>query len=227
LPRYTHLAHQLKPSAHHSPAPTHDWMMVITDLPLFLAINDFARATPWLHTIVLTYANAGIVVFAALMAAGWWTARAKADPTLMTRAIWAPLGMLIALGANQVIVAAVNEPRPYAALPDILVLAQRGHDPSFPSDHAVMAGAVAAALFTVNRRLGWSAAVAAALMVFARVYIGAHYPHDVAAGLGVGAAVSALAYLGLHRLLARLLTVLVHTPLRPLLTSSPPDTQTA
>lgn len=200
--------------------------MVITDLPLFLEINDFARATPWLHTTLLAYATFGIVVFAALMAAGWWTARAKADPAVMCRAIWAPLGTLLALGANQLLVAAVNEPRPYATLPDILVLAQRSNDPSFPSDHAVMAGAVAAGLFLVNRRLGWAATVAALLMVFARVYIGAHYPHDVAAGLAVGAAVSVLAYLVLRRVLARLLSVLLHTPLRALLTASPPATLT-
>lgn len=200
--------------------------MVITDLPLFLAINDFARATPWLHTVLLAYANFGIVVFAALMLAGWWTARTKADLAVMTRAIWAPLGMLIALGVNQVFVAAVNEARPYTTLPGILVLAHRSHDPSFPSDHAVMAGAVAAGLFLVNRRLGWLAAVAAVVMAFARVYIGAHYPHDVAAGLVVGAAVSLLGYLALRRVLGWLLSLLDHTLLRPLFTAAPPATRT-
>ena len=201
--------------------------MVITDLPLFLAINDFARATPWLHTILLAYANFGIVVFAGLMLAGWWTARAHADMAVMSRAIWAPLGMLIALGINQVFVAAVNEPRPYTTLPDILVLAQRGHDPSFPSDHAVIAGAVAAGLFLLNRRLGWFAAAAAALMAFARVYIGAHYPHDVAAGLIVGAAISLLGYLAARRVLRWLLSRLDHTPLRPLFTANPLTPPTA
>ncbi len=195
--------------------------MVITDLPLFLAINDFARATPWLHTILLAYATFGIVVFAALMLVGWWTARTQANMAVMSRALWAPLGMLIALGLNQVIVAAVNEPRPYATLPNILVLAHRSPDPSFPSDHAVMAGAVMAGLFLVNRRLGWVAAAAAVLMAFARVYIGAHYPHDVAAGLIVGATITLLGYLAARRVLGWLLSLLDHTPLRPILTTNP------
>ena len=69
----------------------------------------------------------------------------------------------------------VAEARPYAVLPHILVLAHCSTDPSFPSDHAVLAGAVAAGLWLVNRRLGNVAVLAAAAMAFARVYIGAHY----------------------------------------------------
>ena len=144
------------------------------DTPLLLQVNEFARATPWLHGIVLAYANDGIVLFAALMLLGWWIARRAADPLVMGRAIWAPLGMLLALAVNQLFVAEVNEPRPYTNLSGLLVLAHHSHDPSFPSDHAVMAGAVAAGLFLVNRALGWVAAIAAAVMAFARVYIAAH-----------------------------------------------------
>jgi undecaprenyl-diphosphatase len=63
-------------------------------------------------------------------------------------------------------------------------------------------------------------------MGFARVYIGAHYPHDVAAGLVVGAAVSLLGYLALRPVLGWGLSLLEHTPLRPLLISDPADPMT-
>jgi membrane-associated phospholipid phosphatase len=43
----------------------------------------------------------------------------------------------------------------------------------------------------VNRRPGAFTAIAAVLMAFARVYIGAHYPQDVLAGLVLGALVTA------------------------------------
>ena len=46
-----------------------------------------------------------------------------------------------------------------------------------------------------NRRLGLFACVAAALLAFARVYIGAHYPWDVLAGLAFGASVTLLGWL--------------------------------
>ncbi|GAB2984150.1 hypothetical protein LWP59_17970 [Amycolatopsis acidiphila] len=89
----------------------------------------------------MSYANDEIAVFAALMVAGWWSARQQANPARMAAAVWAPLGMLAALGVNQPLSAVVSEPRPYTALQNILVLAQHSHDPAFPSDHAVLAGA--------------------------------------------------------------------------------------
>lgn len=137
----------------------------------------------------------------------------------MTAALWAPVGVLVALALNQLAVAAVNEPRPYAVLNHPLLLVAATTDPAFPSDHAVMAGAVAAGLWMVSRRLGVLATVAAVTMAAARVYVGAHWPGDVLAGLVLGAAVSLVGYRLLRPLLAASLTRLVRTPLRPLLTS--------
>jgi len=187
---------------------------------LLLSVNDFARATPWLHGPLVLYAGYGLVVFAGLLVAGWWIARRAGDPVRMAAALWAPAGMLLALAVNQPIVAAVNESRPYASLPDILVLATPTTDPGFPSDHAMVAGAVTAGLFLVDRRLGWVAAAAAALMAFSRLYIAAHYPLDVVVGLLLGAAVSLAGYFLLRRVLLRLVLALQDTRLRPLLTTS-------
>ena len=187
---------------------------------LFLSVNDFARSTPWLHGPLVLYAGYGLVVFAGLLVAGWWIARKAGDPARMAAALWAPAGILLALAVNQPIVAAVNESRPYASLPDILALATPTTDPGFPSDHAMVAGAVTAGLFLVDRRLGWVTAAAAALMAFSRVYIAAHYPLDVAVGLLLGAAVSLAGYFLLHRVLLRMVLALQDTRLRPLLTTS-------
>jgi len=90
---------------------------------LFLRINDFARATPWLHGPLGLYAGYGLVVFAGLLLVGWWIARTAGEPARMVAALWAPLGMLLALALNQPIGAVVNEARPYASLPNVLVLA--------------------------------------------------------------------------------------------------------
>lgn len=45
----------------------------------FPLINEFARDTPWLHPIMIGYADYGIVVFAALLLAGWWIARRSGE----------------------------------------------------------------------------------------------------------------------------------------------------
>jgi membrane-associated phospholipid phosphatase len=188
---------------------------------LFLRVNDFARATPWLHGPLGLYAGYGLVVFAGLLLVGWWIARKAGEPARMAAALWAPLGMLLALALNQPIGAVVNEARPYASLPNVLVLATPTTDPSFPSDHAMVAGAVTASLFLVDRRLGWVSALAAVLMAFSRVYIAAHYPLDVVVGLLLGAAISLAGYFLLRRVLLRMVITLQHTRFRPLLTAAP------
>ena len=194
--------------------------MTSIDHELFLRINDFARATGWLHPVIYGWANYGIVVFAALMVLGWWRARRRADPAVMAAALWAPVATVLAVTINQPIVALVAEPRPYASIPGILVLAHHSTDPSFPSDHAVMAGA-AAALFAVDWLLGEIAAFAAVLMAFARVYIGAHYPTDVVVGLGLGVAVSVLGWLIARRAITKGVEQLYTSRLHVLVTTNP------
>jgi undecaprenyl-diphosphatase len=188
---------------------------------LFLVVNGFARSTPWLHGPLTMYAGYGLVVFAGLLAVGWWIARRDSNPARMAAAVWAPLGMLLAVAINQPIVAWVNESRPYASLPDILVLATPTTDPAFPSDHAVLAGAVTAGLFLVDRRLGLIAGLAAVLMAFSRVYIAAHYPLDVAVGLVVGAAITLAGYVLFRGVLVRVVGAVRGPRLRPLVAASP------
>src|SRR4051794_25672714 len=168
---------------------------------LFTDVNEVARHTGWLHGAVLGYASYGVVLFVVLLLAGLWLRRAAADRALAA-AGWAPLAVLLAVGLNQPLVSAFAEARPYTTHPGVLVLANRSSDFSFPSDHAVMAGAAAAGLWLVSRVLGALAAVAALVMAVSRVYIAAHYPWDVVVGLLFGASVALLGWGLLRRLLA-------------------------
>lgn len=193
------------------------------DLPLFHAINSFALHTSWLHKPVLLYSTFGVGLLAAILLGGWWHARTASNPATMAAALWAPIGVLVAVGINQPIVSTINEARPYAKLPDIVVLATRSTDASFPSDHGVIAGAVIGGTLLVTRgRLAWTALIAGGLLAFSRVYIAAHYPHDVLAGLILGAAVSLLGYRLLRSLLTAAVRGLERSKLRPLLTVAPP-----
>jgi undecaprenyl-diphosphatase len=171
---------------------------------------------------MLAYATYGVLLFAALLVAGWWFAR-RQGPRTVAASLWAGAATLIAVGLNQPLVNGFHEARPYTDLPHILVLATRSSDFSFPSDHAVMAGAAAAGLWLYSRRLAIVATVAAVLMAGARVYIAAHYPHDVVVGLLVGAVVTLLGWWVLARPLTALVTRLTGTPLRPLVDATRPD----
>jgi membrane-associated phospholipid phosphatase len=156
---------------------------------LYLAVNEFARDTGWLHSIAVAFAKYGVVLFGiALVVAAVYYGRANARS--LAAAVWAGAATLLAVAVNQPIGRAVGEHRPYVDHPHALLLIGSTADFSFPSDHAVMAGAVAAGLWIVSHRLGYGVAALAVLLAATRVYVGAHYPGDVVAGLALGALVS-------------------------------------
>ena len=185
------------------------------DKTLFLDVNHFAKITGWLHSPMYDYATYGIALFALLLVIGYWQARRR-GPAAVAAAFWAVAGTALAEAVAQPVNHAAAEARPWQSLPHALILAGHSADFSFPSDHAVLAGAVTAGLLIYSRRLGLICAAAAVALCFARVYIGAHYPQDVAAGLLLGAAVMALSYLIVRLPLRWLVQWLSRTPLRPL-----------
>ena len=184
------------------------------DRSWFLGINEWAQDTPWLHGAMKVYAGYGAALFAVLIVVGYLMARRTGSARLLAASLWSGLAPLIAVAANQPIARDVDEPRPYTSLHHLLLLAHRSADPSFASDHATMAGAAAVGLLLVSRRLGIAAVAAALLMAFARVYVGAHYPGDVIAGLALGAAVAGLGWLALARPITWVIERLATTPLR-------------
>lgn len=76
---------------------------------------------------------------------------------------------------------------------------------------------MAAALFLVSTRLGVIATIAALLMGFSRMYVGAHYPHDVAAGIVVGVVVGLATVVVAGKYATPLVEKLSHSRLRPAL----------
>lgn len=191
------------------------------DRTLFLDVNHFAQHTGWLHAPLNAYANYGVALFGLLLIIGWWLARQRRSARVTAAALWAIAGTAVAVAAVQPVNHAVAEARPWQSLPHALILAGHAHDFSFPSDHAVMAGAVTAGIFLYHRRLGIIALLAGLLMCFARVYIGAHYPQDVAAGFLIGAAVMLVSYAIVRIPLAWLVALAARTPLRVLVTTGP------
>jgi undecaprenyl-diphosphatase len=104
--------------------------------------------------------------------------------------------VVLAIGLASLITDGVVKPlvgrhRPYTDRSDVVLLAGRPTDASFPSSHAAnsFAGAyVLARVFPEFRAAFWTLAI---LVAFSRVYVGVHYPLDVAAGAVLGLLVSA------------------------------------
>ncbi|MEU3505568.1 phosphatase PAP2 family protein [Streptomyces hundungensis] len=158
---------------------------------LYGDVTDFARHTHWLNGPVSAYTSYGIALFAVFMLAGWWIARRK-DASVMAAALAAPIAMVIAYGVNDAVKSVFTEVRPCRALPHDFLIEKCPplDDYAFPSNHTTVAAAAAVALFLVDRRLGAIAAIAALLMGASRVYVGAHYPHDVLVAFVTGAVVA-------------------------------------
>lgn len=178
----------------------------------FRDVNAVARHTPWLHEPAQLFARYGVIVFVLLLLVAWWRHGRRTGVSGAARALWAPLGVLLAVALNQPVGRKIAEPRPYAVLHHVLVLVPRTTDVSFPSDHAVMAGATAAGILLVSRRLGLLTAALAVLIAADRVYVGAHWPLDVVAGLAFGAIVSFVGFLVVRRPLEAVVRWLDHGP---------------
>ncbi|WP_405586910.1 phosphatase PAP2 family protein [Streptomyces sp. NBC_01092] len=163
------------------------------DSELHRDITDLAHGTPtWVQRTAETWTEAGLLLFAALFVIAWW--RARQDTTrALAIAVLAPLATATAYVCSEVLKSGFAEERPCRATaraaPSLAACPPPG-DWSFPSNHATIAGAAAIALALTGRALLRLTAPLALLMAFSRVFVGVHYPHDVAAGLVLGAAVA-------------------------------------
>ena len=149
--------------------------------------------TPWLDWVMWTLSAIGgagaIWLVIAVIVAAWM-------PRLRPVA-WQ---VVVALVVSQIVVDGIVKPivgraRPFTAEPTITVVgAYRPPTYSFPSGHAAQSFAAAVVLASAlpRRKIWWF--LLAALIAFSRIYIGVHYPLDVAVGtlvgLGVGVVVT-------------------------------------
>ncbi|WP_030389737.1 phosphatase PAP2 family protein [Streptomyces sp. NRRL S-241] len=177
---------------------------------VYRAVIGFAHGTPsWVQSSFEIWTRYGLLLFGVLFAAVWWRSRARGPARPVALAVLAPLATALAYGASEVVKSTVDEERPCRAVAGAaasLVPCPGPGDGSFPSNHAVLAGAAAVALTLAVRRLALLTVPLALLMAFSRVFVGVHYPHDVAFGLLLGGSAAALAVLALAGPAAALVT---------------------
>ncbi|MEU7691882.1 phosphatase PAP2 family protein [Microbispora hainanensis] len=156
-------------------------------------ITAFALHTPgWVRDAAAVATDAVPVILFALLVFGWWRAR-RGDDRTMALALLAPVAVVTAYLASEGVKSVLRLHRPCWDLTDVVTVATCPPygDWSLPSNHATFAAAAA-----VGPAVLWRGVVAvvapvlALLEAFSRVFVGVHYPHDVAAGLLLGALVA-------------------------------------
>ncbi|MFI5610700.1 phosphatase PAP2 family protein [Amycolatopsis sp. NPDC051903] len=173
------------------------------DAGIYRAVTDFAWSQHWLAGFAVAFGEYGVfLVVPAVLALLW---RARGAPTALARAVWVPAAVALALGFDTVLKALFAEVRPCRVVPGVRTLlpCDAPTDYAFPSNHTALVAAFAGAVLLVRRSWGWWATAFALLIGVSRVYLGAHYPHDVLAGLVVGYGVG-LCGVAVHRHLRRL-----------------------
>jgi undecaprenyl-diphosphatase len=159
------------------------------DYRLYHALNQFVLHHEWLGDGWAAFENWAVPALALATVALWAFARPGGERKWKHACTCALFSAGLALLINQAIAKLIWErKRPFAAHPSAHVWGTRSHDPSFPSDHASASFAIGFAVVMFDRTVGGLFLAAAVAIGVGRVFVGEHYPFDVAAGCLVGLA---------------------------------------
>src|SRR3954470_8058943 len=171
------------------------------DLSLLHDANGFGMRHDGVEDGLKVYAQASEALFAGLVVVLLGIAVALRRATLGWAAATALASAGLALIVGKALSLATDRARPFVDHPEVHDFLHHAADASFPSDHTTAAFAIAGALAFRYHRWAVPLLGAAALLAYARVLLGVHYPTDVLAGAALGLA----AALAIYRLEVRVL----------------------
>jgi membrane-associated phospholipid phosphatase len=155
------------------------WVAAPASAALYSAVVPHTAGVGGLHLL----ADAAVVALAGIYAAVMWRSRRAVRSSALGLA--AGVGVVVAYLASESVKLLFRQERPCRAAISLENCPAVG-DWSFPSNHMAIASGLALAMVMVSPR---SSRLTAALVVavgVGRVGQGAHYPHDLFAGLAVG-----------------------------------------
>ena len=178
------------------------------DWGILHALNSGVAVRDWLEDPVTVFAAVAVPLYAAATVGLWLLAPPYGALRWKLASASALTAAAVAMLANQALAHVWERPRPYAAHASLHLLAPASPDPSFPSDHAAAAFAIAFAVLVFSRRAGAVFLGMAALIGLSRLALGMHYPSDVLAGLAVGCLSACVVTVSARRPLTRCVATL-------------------
>jgi undecaprenyl-diphosphatase len=153
-------------------------------------INGLAGRVSWVDDVIRILSCDVFITVLSIIAliAIWFAGR---DREALERNQRGVLCALASMGIANLLVFILNpilpdRVRPCDAFPaQVHLIYYHPTDPSFPSNAAASAFAVAMGMWVYNRKLGYMLLIPAIIISFGRVYIGVNYPLDILGGVAV------------------------------------------
>ena len=148
----------------------------------FLRINADLNTPHW-KIGAATFLADYLIYLIPLVFIGMWCWGKEMQRNLALKAC---LVALVALGMNQIIILLWPHPRPFMVGLGHSFMAHAS-DSSFPSDHATVFSAIGLTFIfnSVRSVIGWSILAAGVIVAWARIFLGVHFPLDMAGAVVV------------------------------------------
>lgn len=155
------------------------------DWRLYKAIYDVSLHHHWVGSFFHGVEQASIPVMVLITAALWFLSRPDEDRKWKLACGSGFAAAALSFAVAFVIHHVYDRPRPYASH-HISHPWSSTTDASFPSDHTTVSFAIAFAVLSFDAAAGVIFLLIAAIIGIGRLFIGAHYPSDIAAGVVIG-----------------------------------------
>jgi undecaprenyl-diphosphatase len=151
---------------------------------VFRAINDLGKQFSFMNPIMVFVAEYLLYILALYVLVCWFTRNRGNKMMIVSAVIAFGLAELIGKLAGKL---HVNY-QPFAELDDVNQLVEHAIDNSFPSDHTILFFSFCFTFLFFRKKPAVLWVITAILVGLSRIWVGVHYPGDVAVGALIGIA---------------------------------------
>ncbi|MGG0281490.1 undecaprenyl-diphosphatase [Bacillus pacificus] len=156
----------------------------------FRTINDLGKQYSFLNPAIVFLAEYMVYIFALIILVYWFTGSRKSRMMIIQAMVAFVIAEVIGKIAGKV---HLNY-QPFAVLPDVNKLVDHAVDNSFPSDHTILFFSICFSFWLVRKKTGWLWLILALCVAISRIWVGVHYPFDVAIGALIGCISAVFSY---------------------------------
>ncbi|WP_156575604.1 undecaprenyl-diphosphatase [Bacillus luti] len=160
------------------------------NIDIFRAINDLGKQYAFLNSAMVFLAEYMVYILGLIIIAYWFTGFRKSRMLI----IQAMVAFVIAEVIGKIAGNFHLNYQPFAVLPHVNKLVDHTVDNSFPSDHTILFFSICFSFWLVRKKTGWLWLILALCVVISRIWVGVHYPFDVAVGALIGCISAVISY---------------------------------